>query len=82
MENNYRAQIDNGLFALHQQQGQNGLPAAPYAAIQLPPVPSDEYPPDTPNVEAMLQSEQSVGAQTEAQANLLATTQVASTARR
>jgi hypothetical protein len=43
MQNAFRARLDDGLAALRQQQGQNGLPAAPASAITPPPRPAD-YP--------------------------------------
>jgi hypothetical protein len=77
MEANFRAQIVGGLETLRNQQGQNGLPAAPASAIAPPPRPSGEAPTDQPNMSAMLQSEQTDGARAEAQANQLASVQVA-----
>lgn len=65
MQNNFRAQLDSGLQALHDQQGKGGLPAAPMAAITPPPVPADEPPADTDNVQALLDSQQQQADQTE-----------------
>ena len=44
MQNNFRAQIDDGLKKLHDEQGLNGLPAAPPSAIGPPPRPSEYGP--------------------------------------
>jgi hypothetical protein len=40
MQNTFRARIAEGLKTLHDEQGSNGLPAAPLSAIGPPPVPS------------------------------------------
>jgi hypothetical protein len=65
MQNNFRAQLDSGLQKLHDQQGKGGLPAAPMAAITPPPVPADEPPADTENVQADLNAQQQQADQTE-----------------
>jgi hypothetical protein len=65
MHNNFRAQLDSGLQALRAQQGKGGLPAAPMAAITPPPVPADEPPADTENVQAMLDTQQQQADQAE-----------------
>jgi hypothetical protein len=65
MQNNFRAQLDSGLQALRDQQGKGGLPAAPMAAITPPPVPADEPPADTENVQADLSAQQQQADQTE-----------------
>jgi hypothetical protein len=65
MQNNFRAQLDSGLQALRDQQGKGGLPAAPMAAITPPPVPADEPPADTENVQADLNAQQQQADQTE-----------------
>jgi hypothetical protein len=65
MQNNFRAQLDSGLQALREQQGKGGLPAAPMAAITPPPVPADEPPADTENVQADLNAQQQQADQTE-----------------
>jgi hypothetical protein len=65
MQNNFRAQLDSGLQALRDQQGKGGLPAAPMAAIKPPPVPADEPPADTENVQADLSAQQQQADQTE-----------------
>jgi hypothetical protein len=65
MHNNFRAQLDSGLQALHEQQGKGGLPAAPMAAITPPPVPADEPPADTDNVQAQLDAQQQQADQAE-----------------
>jgi hypothetical protein len=66
MQNNFRAQLDSGLQALRDQQGKGGLPAAPMAAITPPPVPADEPPADTENVQADLNAQQQQADQAEA----------------
>lgn len=40
MQDNFREQIEQGLGVLQATQGQNGLPAAPSDAVQIPPRPS------------------------------------------
>jgi len=65
MQNNFRAQLDSGLQALHAQQGQNGLPGAPYSAIAPPPRPSDEPPADNENVQSLLDAQQQQATQEE-----------------
>jgi hypothetical protein len=65
MHNNFRAQLDSGLQALREQQGKGGLPAAPMAAITPPPMPADEPPADTENVQALLNTEQQQADQAE-----------------
>ena len=65
MQNNFRAQLDSGLQALHDQQGKGGLPAAPMSAITPPPVPADEPPADTENVQAQLDAQQQQADQAE-----------------
>jgi len=66
MQNNFRAQLDSGLKALHDQQGKGGIPAAPMAAITPPPVPADEPPEDTTNVQAQIDAQQQQADQAEA----------------
>ena len=65
MQNNFRAQLDSGLQALRAQQGKGGLPAAPMSAITPPPVPADEPPADTENVQADLDAQQQQADQAE-----------------
>jgi len=65
MHNNFRAQLDSGLQSLREQQGKGGLPAAPMAAITPPPVPADEPPADTENVQTLLDSQQQQADQAE-----------------
>jgi hypothetical protein len=65
MQNNFRAQLDSGLQTLHAQQGQNGLPGAPYSAIAPPPRPSDEPPADDENVQSLLDAQQQQATQEE-----------------
>ena len=65
MQNNFRAQLDSGLQALRDQQGKGGLPAAPISAITPPPVPADEPPADTENVQADLNAQQQQADQAE-----------------
>ncbi len=65
MQNNFRAQLDSGLQALREQQGKGGLPAAPMSAITPPPVPADEPPADTENVQAQLDAQQQQADQAE-----------------
>jgi hypothetical protein len=40
MQDNFREQLEQGLGVLQATQGQNGLPAAPADAVQIPPRPS------------------------------------------
>ncbi len=40
MQDNFREQVEQGLGVLQTTQGQNGLPAAPADAVQIPPRPS------------------------------------------
>jgi hypothetical protein len=40
MQDNFREQIEQGLGVLQAMQGQNGLPAAPSDAVQIPPRPT------------------------------------------
>jgi hypothetical protein len=65
MQNNFRAQLDSGLQTLHAQQGQGGLPAAPYSAIAPPPIPTDMPPADNENVQAQLEAQQQQADQAE-----------------
>jgi len=65
MQNNFRAQLDSGLQELRAQQGKGGLPAAPMSAITPPPVPADEPPDDTENVQAQLDAQQQQADQAE-----------------
>jgi hypothetical protein len=65
MQNNFRAQLDSGLQALRDQQGKGGLPAAPMAAITPPPVPADEPPADTTNVQTQINDQQQQADQAE-----------------
>jgi hypothetical protein len=65
MQNNFRAQLDSGLQALREQQGKDGLPAAPMSAITPPPVPADVPPDDTENVQAQLDAQQQQADQAE-----------------
>jgi hypothetical protein len=65
MQNNFRAQLDSGLQALRAQQGKGELPAAPMSAITPPPVPADEPPEDTENVQAQLDAQQQQADQAE-----------------
>jgi hypothetical protein len=65
MQNNFRAQLDSGLQRLHAQQGQGGLPAAPYAAIAAPPRPVDAPPADNENVQALLDAQRQQADQAE-----------------
>ncbi len=59
MQNNMRAQMDAGLEALHSSQGQNGLPAAPAAAMAAPSRPALDVPlPPDPNVTGLLDAQQ------------------------
>jgi hypothetical protein len=65
MQNNFRAQLDSGLQALRDQQGKGGLPPAPFSAITPPPVPADEPPADSENVQAQLDAQQQQADQAE-----------------
>jgi hypothetical protein len=67
MQNNLRAQLDNGLNTLYTQQGQNGLPPAPQSAIAPPPRPAPDLPPDNENVQALIAQQQQQAAQAEQQ---------------
>lgn len=67
MHNAFRAQIDAGLKALHDGQGQNGLPAAPPSAMAVAPRVSEEVPTDNINVQAQLQAAQNAGTEAEVQ---------------
>lgn len=58
MQNGFRAQVDGGLTTLHDQQGQNGLPAAPMSAIAPPPRPIDDLPPPAPDAQALVSGAQ------------------------
>ncbi len=58
MQNNFRAQLDAGLHSLHDQQGHSGLPGAPQSAIAPPPIPAPDVPPDSENIQALLQAQQ------------------------
>jgi len=65
MQNNFRAQLDSGMQTLHAQQGQGGLPGAPYSAIAPPPRPADEPPADNEDVQSLLDAQQQQANQTE-----------------
>jgi hypothetical protein len=54
MENNFQAQLDDGLQMLHSQQGKDGLPAAPPSTLAEQPSTVD-LPPETANVNVLLQ---------------------------
>ena len=54
MENNFQAQLDDGLQMLHSQQGKDGLPAAPPSTLAEQPAAAD-LPPETANVGVLLQ---------------------------
>ena len=59
MQNDMRAQMDAGLETLHSGQGQNGLPAAPAAAMAGPTRPALDVPlPPDPNVPGLLDAQQ------------------------
>jgi hypothetical protein len=81
MENNYRAQLSQGLDLLHQEQGKNGLPAAPSQAMASPPVASYNAPADQPNVAAAIAGDDAAGRQAEAQANQLLNSPAVTTAK-
>jgi hypothetical protein len=73
MHNTFRAQLDAGLKALHDGQGQNGLPAAPASALTQAPRASEIPPADGSNVQAQLKAAQEQANQTEAQVKQAAT---------
>jgi hypothetical protein len=50
MQNAFRAHLDDGLAALHNQGGKGGLPPAPASAIAAPPRPVEYPPTDAENV--------------------------------
>lgn len=54
MENNFQAQLDDGLQMLHSQQGKDGLPAEPPSTLVEQPAATD-LPPATANVGVLLQ---------------------------
>src|ERR1019366_2974103 len=59
MQNDMRAQMDAGLDTLHSGQGQNGLPAAPAAAMAGPTRAAPGLPlPPGPNVPGLLDAQQ------------------------
>jgi hypothetical protein len=58
MHNSFRAKLDAGLQALHEQQGQGDLPAAPPVAMAQPPHPVEVPPTGDTNVQAELASAQ------------------------
>jgi hypothetical protein len=72
MDNNFRAQIDNGLQILHEKQGQGGLPSAPAPALATPPRPADNLPPDNPDVAGMLAAQQTQAERVETMASQMA----------
>jgi hypothetical protein len=58
MHNGFRAQLDAGLQALHDQQGQNGLPSAPQSAIAPPPRPIEDVPPPMASAQTLINGAQ------------------------
>ena len=44
MENDFQAQLDDGLHVLYSQQGKDGLPAAPATTVTEQPAPADAAP--------------------------------------
>jgi hypothetical protein len=54
MENNFQAQLDDGLQMLHSQQGKDGLPAAPPSTLAQQSAEAD-LSPETANVGVLLQ---------------------------
>ncbi len=65
MQNNFRAQLDSGLKTLRDQQGQNGLPVAPQSAITPPPMPVDQPPAESEDVQSMLDEQRQQADQAE-----------------
>ena len=65
MHNAFRARLDEGLATLRQQQGHNGIPAAPGSAIAPPPRPTDYPAPDAADTAAMLDSARQQATQAE-----------------
>jgi hypothetical protein len=72
MQNNFRTQLDAGLHSLRDQQGHTGLPGAPQSAIAPPPIPAPDVPPDSANIQALLQAQQQQASQAEKQVTQLA----------
>jgi hypothetical protein len=68
MQNNFRAKLDMGLSALHNSQGQGGLPAAPQSAIGPPPRPAANVPADKSDVQAQIRAARVQAKTTETQA--------------
>jgi hypothetical protein len=66
MENNFQAQLDDGLQMLYSQQGKDGLPAAPPSTLAEQPAAAD-LPPETANVGVLLQGLLSQANRAEAQ---------------
>jgi hypothetical protein len=65
MHNNFRSQLDSGLKTMHDQQGKDGLPAAPLSAIAPPPRPVDAPPAGNVDLPALLDAQQKQADQTE-----------------
>jgi hypothetical protein len=65
MQNSLRAQLDSGLQALHADQGQGGLPAAPPSSMGATQPSSLGAPPADPNVAALLDAQQQEASRTE-----------------
>jgi len=66
MENNFQAQLGDGLQMLHSQQGKDGLPAAPPSTLAEQPAAAD-LPAETANVGVLLQGLLARADQAEAQ---------------
>ena len=71
MRNNYRAQLDAGLKALHDRQGQGSMPAMP-ADAQVAPVATSGAVPPQANAAALIQGAQRDADSSEANATKLA----------
>jgi hypothetical protein len=66
MQNSLRAELDAGLQALHNNQGQSGLPPAPLAAMGATQPSSLGAPDADANVAALIEAQQQSAKQTEA----------------
>jgi hypothetical protein len=66
MQNSLRAELDAGLQALHNNQGQSGLPPAPLAAMGATQASSVGAPDADPNVAALIDAQQQSAKKAEA----------------
>ena len=65
MQNTFRANLDDGLAALHNQQGKGGLPPAPPSVIAAPPRPVEYPPSNAENVAKAIAAANQQGTQAE-----------------